>query len=461
MEIDRKLLHAALGKPSRDLKFLQGSEKRLVELIMLRGASKMTLDFIVEKSFSLVESLNFIDCQRTMAGVLGTCKYVYYDGNIFMDCFAPKWPGRALNNSLEAVNRSLTAVSDEWGPFLQSLVFSITKKCVYRCEHCYAIHTLGEQDVMSAEDMLRIAKEFQGKIGVGVMAWEGGEPLMRFDDLLMLIRGTSPESESLVATTAYGLDGEKARRLKEAGLVSAIISLDHYEPDRHNAFRRNKKAFDMAVNGVRIFRENGILPSIAICATRDVMEEGSLYEYLELAKNIGAAFVQILDATPSGNYIGKDVLLTKAQMEELKRFQVELNTSPRYRDYPSVQARAFMEDEKVNGCNGGNALAYVDSSGNLQACDLLQLSFGNVMEEDVETVFRRLKKHFPHPKKGRCPAQTLSKDIARGFEKTAKLPLQYCDCADILEKIDKMELPDRFMEVKKKKERRKPGDFMR
>ena len=54
---------------------------------------------------------------------------------------------------------------------------------VTRCEHCYASHTLGKTETMTADQLLRIARDFQ-KIGVGVLAWEGGEPLLRFDDLL-------------------------------------------------------------------------------------------------------------------------------------------------------------------------------------------------------------------------------------------------------------------------------------
>lgn len=254
----------------------------------------------------------------------------------------------------------------------------------------------------------------------------------------------------MLATTAFGLTHEMAGRLREAGLDAAIISIDHYDPALHNKFRRNKKAFDMAVNGVRTFRENGILPSIAICATREVVEGGGLWKYLDLAKEIGAAFVQIIDATPSGNYLGGDVMLTKPQMEEIKKFHLAVNTDPRYRDYPTVQARALLEDDDYNGCCAANALVYVDSSGNMQPCDLFQVSFGNVLEESVETVFRRMKSFFPHPTKGRCPAQTLSRQIHEAHKKTGALPVDYKDCGAILENISARGLPWRMDRARKK-----------
>ncbi len=367
-------------------------------------------------------------------------KFVYFNGSLFLDCFAPPWPSIAFNRLVDGLVRGFTSVDFNWMNFTAALIFSITKKCVYRCEHCYAIQTLGNEDILSADQLLTIAKGFQ-KLGIAVIAWEGGEPLLRFDELLTLIKSTTPYSDAWIATTAYGLTPEKARKLRAAGVSAAIISLDHYDRNKHNEFRKNKHAFDMAIKGVRIFRENGILPNICICPTRALMEEDGLWKYLELAKKIGVGFIQILDATPSGNYIDKDVLLTNKQVTAIKKFHIEVNTDPHYRDYPSISARALLESDDFYGCTAGNALVYVDSSGNLQACDLLQISFGNVLKESVSTVYKRMKNYIPHYISGRCPAQTLHKSILEVYQNQKSLPISYKDCEHILEKLRKRGLP--------------------
>jgi MoaA/NifB/PqqE/SkfB family radical SAM enzyme len=367
-------------------------------------------------------------------------KFVYFNGSIFLDCFAPPWPSVAFNRIVDGLVRRFTSVDFNWMDFTIALIISITKKCVYRCEHCYAIQTLGNEDILSVQQLLTIAKGFQ-KLGIGVIAWEGGEPLLRFDELLTLIKSTTPYSDAWIATTAYGLTHEKARKLREAGVSAAIISLDHYDRKKHNEFRRNKSAFDMAINGVRIFRENGILPNICVCATRNLMEEDGLWKYLELAKKLGVGFIQILDATPSGNYIDKDVLLTNKQVDVIKKFHIEVNTDPRYRDYPSISARALLESDNFYGCTAGNSLVYVDSSGNLQACDLLQISFGNVLKESVNTVYKRMKNYIPHYIHGRCPAQTLHKYISEVYKNQKSLPISFKDCEHILEKLRRRGLP--------------------
>ncbi|MEW5946275.1 MAG: radical SAM protein [bacterium] len=450
MEPEKRALKLLLGKAENRIKFVHGLERAAVDFLLARRAMRRTLGRLMDDRIPLPGAISLFDRLLTLASGGKNKKYVYYNGSVFLDCFAPRWPGKVFDMMYDAMLRNLMSGTDEWLPFIPSLIFSITRKCVYRCEHCYAIQTLGSGDVTSAEELLKIAKDFQ-KIGVGVIAWEGGEPLLRFDDLLTLIRKTSDRSDSLLATTAFGLTREAAEKLADAGLASAIISLDHFDPDRHNAFRRNKKAFDMAVNGVRTFRECGILPSIAVCATRELMDEGGLYQYLELAKDIGAGFIQILDATPSGNYIGRDVILSKSQLEEIKEFHLKINTDPRFRDYPSIQARAFLEDDENYGCCAGNALCYVDPAGNLQPCDLLQISFGNVLDEGVAPVYARMKKRFPHPTKGRCPAQTLNKLIAMEYEKTGALPLRSENCERILEKISNGELPAQLKKISAKR----------
>lgn len=452
MDDRARVLRRLYGDSPNTIRNVYGARRAVVDAVIARNGLRRTRQFLKGRDARLIERLNVLGSQRLMTATSKNYKYVYFNGHIYMDCFAPRWPGAAFDRFYAALLENLLTTSGFLGSYIPTLVFSITKKCVYRCEHCYAIQSLGKKDVLSFEQLLQIAREFQ-KIGVGMIAWEGGEPLLRFDELCELIRQTTDQSEAMLATTAHGLTDEKAARLAEAGLGAAIISLDHYDPDQHNAFRGNKRSFDMAVQGVRLFRENGVLPSIAICATRSIMEGDGLYRYLELAKQIGAAFIQILDATPSGNYLGKDVALTRAQLERIKAFHKEVNSARRYRDYPTIQARALLEDDDTFGCCGGNALCYVDNDANFQPCDLLQISFGNVLEEGARTVYDRMREFFPHPIQGRCPAQTLHGKIAAVYDEVGSLPLPHEKCTHVLEAIRDRGLPAHLARIRDKRSR--------
>jgi MoaA/NifB/PqqE/SkfB family radical SAM enzyme len=412
-----------------EIRFIHGPRKAAVDALMAAGLVRRNRALLPEA----LRSWRRLARDRRLTYTANN-KYVLFNNRVFVDCFAPRWPGRSFDRLTDHALR-LVVRGPGGSRFLPYLVISITKKCPFRCEHCYAIDSLGARDVVTRAQLLGVVRQMQRR-GLGVVAWEGGEPLLRFDDLLALIRETHRESEAWLATTGWGLTAERARLLREAGLVAAIISLDHHDPDRHNAFRRNPRAFDAAVRAARTFREHGVLPSLCICATRDNIRDDSLHRYLELAREIGVGFVQVLDATPSGNYLGQDVLLTRAEVERLKRFHVEVNTAPRYRDYPAVSARALVEADEHFGCCACNGLCYIDSSGNLQACDLLQVAFGNVIEEGFDAVYERMRRSFPDFTRGRCPAQTLHREIARAHRGSGgKLPLDHERCPEVLERL--------------------------
>ena len=436
MNFQEKLLYSLFHKtPYNQIQYVYGFKRRIVDLLLVGSLVRKNLKFLAQDVLGIKRSnyYSYISNFRHL-------KYVYFNGGVFLDCFSPCFPGEAF---LRTVNKIFTSDPTDWKDKTIALIISITKKCVYRCEHCYAIQTLGNKDFLSLEDLLKIAKGVE-ELGINVIGWEGGEPLLRFDDLITLLRGTTPSIDAWIATTAYGLTYRQAIELKKAGLIAAIISLDHWIPEKHNAFRRNSKAFDMAVKGIKIFREVGILPNICICATKEVVDEGGLWEYIELAKKIGVGFVQILDATPSGNYIDQDVVLSNKQIREIQKFHVEINTNPEYQDYPSVSARALLENDSHYGCTAGCSLIYIDNEGRMQPCDLLQISFGNVAKEGVAKVYRRMKKYFPHYRAGRCPAQTLHKHILNIYQEHQSLPLPHEKCADILEILKKRGLTPKF-----------------
>ncbi len=61
-----------------------------------------------------------------------------------------------------------------------------------------------------------------------------------------LIRHTSPCSECWVNTSGLNLTRENADRLKQAGATGVDISVNHYEPKMHNAFRGKVQAFNLS-----------------------------------------------------------------------------------------------------------------------------------------------------------------------------------------------------------------------
>jgi len=441
---------------------LHGVDRIAVDLQVGAHAVRMGLDAARRRrqrarsaappSRSLDRWRRSLGSQAALARVLRDKKYVRFGDHVYFDAFSPRFPGPVFDRVIAASVRRFDGRAETAPRYIPYVVLAITDRCMYRCQHCYARDAIRSRDTLTVDQWKQIVDRFQG-IGTGVFGFEGGEPLVRFDDLVALCEHARDRSELWIATTGWGLTPGKARRLADAGLAGAAVSLDHYLPDKHNAFRGNPKAFDEAAKAVALFAQAGIFPAVAVCATRDVIADGGMDRYLELARDLGAGVVQVLDPVPTGNLIGKgeEVALSVDQLRALQRWQHEVNTARRYRDYPAVSTRATLEDDHTFGCGaGGNAIIYVDPAGNLQPCPFLGAATGNVVD-DFDGALARMRALFPHPAAVgvACPVNTLGAELAAARERTGKLPLPYEETAQLCRDFAAAPLPAVFAGVRR------------
>ncbi len=236
------------------------------------------------------------------------------------------------------------------------------------------------------------------------------EPLQRHP-LAVLCRGEQPIDRFLV------------------GLRAAAVSLDHYDPDLHNQFRKSPKAFDEAAKAVALFNQAGIFPCLVVTATRSVIRDGGLMKYMELAVQLGAGIVEIFDPIATGGFIDRpEERLTDAELYELQAFQKRVNTAKEFAHLPAVSTRTSIEDSEAFGCGaGGNNFIHVDPSGNLVPCPMLSMTTGNVITDGFDVAMWRMRKLFPTATAHgpQCPGNLLRDDIREAQLRSGKSMLPY------------------------------------
>jgi MoaA/NifB/PqqE/SkfB family radical SAM enzyme len=249
---------------------------------------------------------------------------------------------------------------------LSVLFLGITKKCPLHCLHCYEWDALNHKDTLSLSDLKEIIRTFQD-LGVGHIQLGGGEPMTRFEDLVEIIKDIKPHTDIWVSTSGFNLSEENAKLLKKAGLDGVAISLDHFVPELHNAFRGSLMAFDWAMTATQNCQKAGLITCWSICVTREFVSNYNLFQYALAAKKNNVTYVQLFEPMPSGRYSGKDVTLDMTQKKILEDFYFEMNTSPKYKDFPLMVY--FGPRNRRIGCLGsGNRYLYVDTDGNIQSC---------------------------------------------------------------------------------------------
>ncbi len=115
--------------------------------------------------------------------------------------------------------------------------------------------------------------------------------MLRVHDLLEVLPAARPGTDFWVITSGFNFTRPNAEKLKQAGLTGVSISLDHYLPEHHNAFRGSDRAFDNAVQAATHAREVGLVVNLAVCVTREFTTARNLLRYAALARQLGASFI--------------------------------------------------------------------------------------------------------------------------------------------------------------------------
>lgn len=276
-----------------------------------------------------------------------------------------------------------------------SVVLSMTKACTYKCPHCYQKKDTGKD--LPREELIKMIKEMQD-IGIAFIDIEGGEPLLRFDRLLELVRNIDERSEIWVNTTGYRLTEDRARKLKEAGVFGVMISLHHWSKEKHDEFTGVKGSFDIACSAMKIFQRAGIVTVINCCPSSELIEEGGIEKMMDLAKEQGCSLIELIHEKPAGGWMGRKASMGKDILKKLYNYHLLYNTDPKYKDYPSLSVQVYESSKENFGCTaGGIERFYVNAYGEVQPCEFLNVSFGNVEEEGFLPVFRRMREYFKTP----------------------------------------------------------------
>ena len=303
-------------------------------------------------------------------------------GNLYYwSIYTPGFPSRGFNSMIQQELRRAFE-PDLTGIPLQTLILSISSRCHYQCEHCYEGKVLGNREKLPIASLAKVIREAID-LGIPHIQIGGGEPMLRFRDLIRLLELGKGNMEFWLSTSGYGLTRDKAFDLKISGLSGATISLDHWKAKNHNQFRNHPEAFKWATEAVDHCKAVGIIPNLTLCVTHDMASEENLMKYMTMARDMEVPFVRFLEVRKAGNYAGKDVLLTKEEQSTLVRFYQKLNGSRKYRSYPIIQYPGYHQ-RKV-GCYGaGNRYIHIDSAGNYHACPFCRGPVGNIKTMGLE-----------------------------------------------------------------------------
>lgn len=265
----------------------------------------------------------------------------------------------------------------------------LTNACPQNCQYCYNKGRSGR--LMDRAVITGLIKDLK-RMGVFWLGFTGGEPLLN-RDIVSFVETAGEECATKLFTTGCTLSRSLAADLVNAGLNYVSVSLDHWKPEIHDSMRRYEGAFKAAVTALDTFRSfDRLHVGVSAVLSREMIRTGQVDEFLQFLIGLDIHEAWLSEAKPAvAAFAQEDQVITEADRLALVRLQDRYNAEGKI----TVNYLGHFEGKECFGCNAGNKMVYVDAFGQVSPCVFVPMTFGNVMEQPVETIFAGMKQRFP------------------------------------------------------------------
>jgi GTP 3',8-cyclase len=175
----------------------------------------------------------------------------------------------------------VTPLVDGYGRVHRDLRISVTDRCNFRCTYCMpaeGMQWLPRSEVLTFEEIERVARVCVGHFGIDSIRLTGGEPTVRAHlpvlvGKLAALRTPAGDPVDLAMTTNGATFRTVAGDLAAAGLRRVNVSLDTLRPDRFVTLTRRDE-LPRVLDGIDAAVEAGLSPvKVNVVVMRDVNDD--------------------------------------------------------------------------------------------------------------------------------------------------------------------------------------------
>lgn len=260
--------------------------------------------------------------------------------------------------------------------FRRTAVFAVTSSCNCRCAMCGMWEKPKQR--ISLSDAKQVI-DFLVKNRFLILYFTGGEPTLH-PDIAEMVRYAS--SKGLITTmTSNGTAPLKIlRKLKESGLQSISISLDHYDPEWCEAIRGVKQIMQKQVNSLLYANTLGLKPYALTYLGPDICRDGveKLIRYVN--SELGLPWGFCYPTVAKNSFALKPEKQTQADLLNALQTILYLKKS---RLGSITNTLAYIEDairftenkSTIYPCLAGYTVVYIDWLGDVYPCFIREKLF--------------------------------------------------------------------------------------
>jgi MoaA/NifB/PqqE/SkfB family radical SAM enzyme len=301
----------------------------------------------------------------------------------------------------------------------------LTNACPQHCEYCYNKDRTGK--VMDTETIKKVIDDLKS-LGVFWIGLTGGEPLLN-KDIVDIVEYIGDDCTKKLFTTGCNLTQQLATELRQAGLFSVTVSLDHWKEELHDRVRCYKGAFRTALRAIEMFREfDDIHVGVSAVLSKEMLRNNQVEEFLQFLRGLGIHEAWLSETKPSVQaFWNKDLIITEDERQTLIALQDRYNKQGGM----TVNYLGHFEDSQHFGCTAGHKMVYVDAFGEVGPCVFIPMTFGNVQGKSVREIVGGMRKCFPTEE--RCLINKNYETVQKHYHQTS--PISKEDSLKILEEV--------------------------
>jgi len=308
------------------------------------------------------------------------------------------------------------------------VIWNLIRRCNLTCRHCYSVSAdrdfPGELTTAEAFAVLDDLTAFR----VPVVILSGGEPLLRADLFDIAMRAKALGFYVGLSTNGTLIDAALAAWIATVHFDYVGISLDGRR-ETHDAFRRQRGAFDASLAAARACRDAGVKAGLRFTLTEDNAVDLPYLLELADAERIGKFYLSHLNYAGRGNVHRKhdayfattrralDLVFDAALRAPDKEFVTGNNDAdgPYFlmwaaARFPERAEHLRAKLEQWGGNASGVNVANIDNLGNVHPDTYWwDYSLGNVRERPFSAIWQDLSdpvlrglRERPRAIKGRC-----------------------------------------------------------
>ena len=271
------------------------------------------------------------------------------------------------------------------------LLAELTYRCPLHCVYCSnPLDFAAIKDELSTDDWKRVLREARA-LGAVQLGFSGGEPLQREDLAALVAEAHALGFYTNLITSGVGLNEERIRELKSAGLDHIQVSFQDSTKEV-NDFLSSTRTFDLKLKVAQLVKAHGYPMVLNVVLHR--LNIDHVDKIIEMALALEADFLELANTQYYGwAYLNRDHLLpSREQIERAERVMSG------YRERIGARMKIFFvvpdyHADRPKACMNGWGSVFLNIAPDglalpCQAARMLPgLSFPNVRETSVSEIW--------------------------------------------------------------------------